>query len=120
MKTNLLFFTKGRKTERIWYYDLSHVKVGKKPPLTLAHFGFDKEGRPLADSALPPSLTADWLEQEENAGKPFPAYARLLALRSKAAADSRYSWTVDFAARQARAREEMPPIWSGQLKSEPR
>ncbi len=38
VKTNLLFFTKGKPTERIWYYDLSHVKVGKKTPLTLAHF----------------------------------------------------------------------------------
>lgn len=38
VKTNLLFFTKGRPTERIWYYDLSDVKVGKKTPLTLAHF----------------------------------------------------------------------------------
>jgi type I restriction enzyme M protein len=38
VKTNLLFFTKGRPTERIWYYDLSNVKVGKKSPLTLAKF----------------------------------------------------------------------------------
>src|SRR5688572_17889467 len=30
--------TKGRPTERIWYYDLSAVKVGRKSPLTLAHF----------------------------------------------------------------------------------
>lgn len=38
VKTNLIFFTKGRPTERVWYYDLSGVKVGKKKPLTLAHF----------------------------------------------------------------------------------
>jgi type I restriction enzyme M protein len=38
VKTNLLFFTKGEPTERIWYYDLSDVKVGKKNPLTLAKF----------------------------------------------------------------------------------
>jgi len=38
VKTNLLFFTKGQPTERIWYYDLADVKVGKKRPLTLAHF----------------------------------------------------------------------------------
>jgi type I restriction enzyme M protein len=38
VKTNLLFFTKGKPTERIWYYDLSGVKVGKKAPLTLKHF----------------------------------------------------------------------------------
>jgi type I restriction enzyme M protein len=38
VKTNLLFFTEGRPTERVWYYDLAGVKVGKKSPLTLAHF----------------------------------------------------------------------------------
>ncbi|MCI0682436.1 MAG: SAM-dependent methyltransferase [Gemmataceae bacterium] len=34
VKTNLVFFTKGRQTESIWYYDLSDLKVGKKTPLT--------------------------------------------------------------------------------------
>lgn len=38
VKTNLVFFTKGEQTERIWYYDLSDVKVGKKTPLTQPHF----------------------------------------------------------------------------------
>jgi type I restriction enzyme M protein len=38
VKTNLVFFDKGKQTERIWYYDLSDVKIGKKTPLTLAHF----------------------------------------------------------------------------------
>lgn len=38
VKTNLLFFNKGRATEKIWYYDLSHIKITKKQPLTLAHF----------------------------------------------------------------------------------
>jgi type I restriction enzyme M protein len=38
VKTNLLVFTKGKPTEKIWYYDLSDVKVGKKTPLTLKHF----------------------------------------------------------------------------------
>ncbi len=38
VKTNLVFFDKGAQTERIWYYDLSHLKVGKKTPLTLRHF----------------------------------------------------------------------------------
>ena len=27
VKTNLLFFTRGQPTKRIWYYDLSQVKV---------------------------------------------------------------------------------------------
>ncbi len=38
MKTNLLFFTKGKPTEKVWYYDLSDIKVTKKQPLTLSHF----------------------------------------------------------------------------------
>ncbi|HXW14426.1 MAG TPA: N-6 DNA methylase, partial [Terriglobia bacterium] len=38
VKTNLLFFTKGKPTERIWYYDLSDIKVGKKKPFTLDKF----------------------------------------------------------------------------------
>ncbi len=38
VKTNLLFFTKGERTGKIWYYDLSEVKVTKRQPLTLSHF----------------------------------------------------------------------------------
>jgi type I restriction enzyme M protein len=38
VKTNLLFFTRGGPTERIWYYDLADIKVGKRTPLTLGHF----------------------------------------------------------------------------------
>jgi type I restriction enzyme M protein len=35
VKTNLLFFTKGRPTEQTWYYDLSDLKVGKNTPFTM-------------------------------------------------------------------------------------
>lgn len=38
VKTNLVFFIKGEPTEKIWYYDLADVKVGKKTPITLRHF----------------------------------------------------------------------------------
>jgi type I restriction enzyme M protein len=38
VKTNLLFFTKGQPTHKIWYYDLTDIKVRKKTPLTLKHF----------------------------------------------------------------------------------
>lgn len=38
VKTNLLFFEKGKPTEKVWYYDLSDIKVGKRTPLTLAQF----------------------------------------------------------------------------------
>ena len=110
VKTNLLFFTKGRKTEKIWYYDLSSVKVGKKTPLTLAHFGFAADGSVLAEAGLPANLVAEWQEDEANAGNPFPSYASLLSRRGTPQGESRYSWTVDFAARRARAREEMQPL----------
>ena len=49
VKTNLLFFTKGRPTEKVWYYDLSGIKVGKKTPLTAEHF--DEFFRLLPDRA---------------------------------------------------------------------
>ncbi len=38
VKTNLLFFTRGGPTEKLWYYDLSDIKVGKKTPLTIDRF----------------------------------------------------------------------------------
>lgn len=110
VKTNLLFFTKGRKTGKIWYYDLTHVKVGKKTPLTLAHFGFAPDGSVLEDKQLPANLTADWREEEDSKVKPFPSYAKMLKSRGKAKGESRYSWMVDFAARRAKAREEMQPL----------
>jgi len=110
VKTNLLFFTKGKKTERIWYYDLSWVKMGKKTPLTLAHFGFGKDGAALGDDALPSALRAEWQDDETSAGQPFPSYARLLPQRGTPQGDSRYSWTVDFAARRAKASEAMQPL----------
>jgi type I restriction enzyme M protein len=110
VKTNLLFFTKGRKTSKIWYYDLATVKVGKKTPLTLAHFGFDKDGQVLDDSQLPANLTAEWFEDAANQGKPFPSYARMLEHHGRPEGESRYSWTVDFTARRTRARQEMEPF----------
>jgi len=33
-----VFFTKGGSTERVWFYDLSAIKVGKTRPLTSEHF----------------------------------------------------------------------------------
>ena len=38
VKTNLLFFNKGKATDKTWYYDLSTIKVTKRQPLTLSHF----------------------------------------------------------------------------------
>lgn len=109
VKTNLLFFTRGKKTERIWYYDLSHIKMGKKSPMTLAHFGWGSNGALLDDAALPATLVGDWREQEGNAGKAFPSFARMLVKRGTSEGESDFSWTVDYVTRRAKAREEMAP-----------
>lgn len=109
VKTNLLFFTKGKRTESIWYYDLSHVKMGKKSPMTLAHFGWGAKGEALDDASLPASLVGDWHARDGNAGASFPSFARLLAHRGTAAAEGDLSWTIDYVARRAKARASMAP-----------
>ncbi len=38
VKTNILFFRKGEPTTTIWYYDLAHLKIRKRTPLTIADF----------------------------------------------------------------------------------
>jgi len=63
VKTNLLFFTRGTPTERIWYYDLSGVKVGKKNPLTAAHFEeFSRLLPERADSERSWTITREEIE----------------------------------------------------------
>jgi len=106
VKTNLVFFTKGKKTEKTWYYDLSHVKVGKKTPMTLAHFGYDTDGNIIDDKKLPLTLTGEWLEDENVKEQPFPTYARMINSKG----ESRYSWTIDFAARRAEGWEKIQPF----------
>lgn len=69
-----------------------------------------KQPRAIASTQSPAILMADWLADEASAGKPFPSYARMLQRRGTSAGESRYSWTVDFAALRARAREEMQPL----------
>ena len=63
VKANILFFTRGKSTEKIWYYDLSDIKVGKKTPLTLAHFEeFLKLLPQRADSDRSWTVTRDEIE----------------------------------------------------------
>ena len=109
VKTNLLFFTKGTKTDRIWYYDFSHVKVGKKTPMTLAHFGWTPTFGALEDRSLPNTLGNEWRSVDGNATKSFPTFAQLLDHRGTPLGESDFSWTVDIAARRAKAREQMAP-----------
>ena len=66
VKTNLVFFTKGNPTERIWYYDLSDLKVNKKNPLTLEHFAdFFKLLPTKADSDRSWTVTRDEIEAKK-------------------------------------------------------
>ncbi len=77
VKTNLLFFTKGRPTRKVWYYDLTDIKVGKKTPLTLKHFEeFFRLLPARADSEL--SWTVDMDERKRIAAgeaRPFKEQA---------------------------------------------
>lgn len=78
VKTNLLFFTKGKPTEKIWYYDLSDIKVGKKSPLTLEKFeDFFRLLPTRGDSER--SWTVDFAARKQKAleeAEPFKAKAR--------------------------------------------
>lgn len=66
VKTNLLFFTKGERTEKIWYYDLSDIKVGKKTPLTIDKF--DEFFRLLPERAdSERSWTIDFMARKKEA-----------------------------------------------------
>lgn len=60
VKTNLLFFTKGKPTKKIWYYDLTDVKIRKKTPLTMNHFAeFFRRLAKFEDSELSWSVDID-------------------------------------------------------------
>ncbi len=68
VKTNLLFFTRGQPTRKIWYYDLTDIKVRKKTPLTLKHFeDFLRMLPTRADSEL--SWTVDMDERKRVAAE---------------------------------------------------
>jgi len=65
VKTNLLFFTKGKPTAKVWYYDLSDVKVGKKSPLTREKFDeFFKLLPTRADSERSWTMTREQIESK--------------------------------------------------------
>ena len=68
VKTNLLFFTKGKPTKKIWYYDLTDIKILKRTPLMLKHFeAFFKLLPKRADSEL--SWTIDMDERKRLAAE---------------------------------------------------
>lgn len=83
VKTNLIFFTKGQPTRRIWYYDLTDVKVRKKTPLMLKHF-------------------EDFIRLQHAAPKPGEG--------GPTRADGPLSWTVDMDERKRLAADEARPF----------
>ncbi len=85
VKTNLLFFTKGKRTKKIWYYDLTDVKVRKKTPLTLKHFeDFFKQLAKRADSEL--SWVVDMDERKREAAKEAQPFKDQSTTKSQQAA----------------------------------
>ena len=85
VKTNLLFFTKGRPTQKIWYYDLSELKIRKKVPLVLKHFeDFLRLLPTRADSDL--SWTVDMDERKRVAAEEAQPLKNQVTAKNQAAA----------------------------------
>jgi len=85
VKTNLLFFTKGKPTKKIWYYDLTDFKVLKKTPLMLKHFeDFFRLLPDRADSPL--SWTVDMEEKKKIASEEAQPFKDLAHKKSQEAA----------------------------------
>ncbi len=93
VKTNLIFFTKGKPTRKIWYYDLTEIKVRKKTPLMLKHFEeFIRLLPDRADSEL--SWTVDMDERKRLAAeeiRPFKEEARKKAREAAECKDKEQS-----------------------------
>ena len=102
VKTNLLFFTKGQPTKKIWYYDLTDIEVRKKTPLTLQHFDDFFQLLPSrADSEL--SWTVDMDERKQIAA----AEAKPLADQATAKRQQEAQWNEQLKAlKKAKPRDE--------------
>jgi type I restriction enzyme M protein len=83
IKTNLLFFTKGKPTETIWYYEHPYPEgyksYSKTKPITLEEFQAEKE----------------WWGNEAN------GFAERV--------ENEHAWKIDFKARKADAEERAQP-----------
>ncbi len=106
VKTNLIFFTKGQPTRKIWYYDLSDVKVRKKTPLLLKHFeDFFRLLPGRADSKL--SWTVD-MDERKRVGaaeaRPFKEEAQKKAREAAECEDKVKSKALAKEAREAAAK----------------
>jgi type I restriction enzyme M protein len=88
VKTNVVFFTKGQATEKIWYYDLSGIKVGKKSPLTRSHFDdFFHTLHGRGDSAC--SWMVDFTERKRKAAEQSEPFKRQARAKAQEASQTR-------------------------------
>ena len=103
VKTNLLFFTKGQPTKKIWYYDLTDIEVRKKTPLTLQHFDDFFQLLPSrAESEL--SWTVDMDERKQIAA----AEAKPLADQATAKRQQEAQWNAQLRElKKAKPRDEL-------------
>lgn len=109
VKTNLFFFTKGQPTHKIWYYDLTDVKVRKKTPLTLEHFAdFFKRLPTRADSEL--SWTVDMDERKRTAA----AESRPIKEQATAKSQQAAQWNQRLAALKKATPRDDPAIAEAQ------
>jgi len=84
VKTNLLFFNKGKPTEKIWYYDFSDIKVGKKTPFTIDRFDDFFRLLPMREDGEK-SWTVDFVERRKQAAqKAEPLKKQAAAKEAKA------------------------------------
>jgi type I restriction enzyme M protein len=106
VKTNLIFFTKGKPTRKIWYYDLTDIKVRKKTPLMLKHFeDFLRLLPDRADSAL--SWTVDMDERKRLAveeARPFKEEAQKKAREAAECDDKEQTKSLNKEAKAAAAK----------------
>jgi type I restriction enzyme M protein len=78
VKTNLLFFIRGGPTEKVWYYDLSDIKVGKKTPFLLERFDdFFRMLPGRGDSDRSWTVTRDQIEARNYDLKPVNPNAKV-------------------------------------------
>jgi len=106
VKTNLIFFTKGKPTRTIWYYDLTEIKVRKKTPLTLKHFeDFFRSLPDRSDSKL--SWTVDMDQRKRLAAeeaRPFKEKARKKAREAAECEDKEQSKALNKESKAAAAK----------------
>jgi type I restriction enzyme M protein len=111
VKTNLVFFRKGQPTKRIWYYDLSDLKINKTNPLKLSHFD-DFQRRYALDCddperASPHSWTLDFEARRDAARHAAaPRQSRAKALLTQAEQQQKAIGKLKSQLRQAATKEE--------------